>query len=130
MNQRPTSVTVISWFLFAPSVISLVTSLFTFNNPLVRDLMSKSVIPVPLQFVMMYVGLSISMACGIYMLKGANWARLLYIGWGAFGFLVSLLTSPTKLLLIPGVVVFAVFVILLTRPKATVFFKNQPLPPS
>jgi hypothetical protein len=130
MNQRPTSVTVISWFLIGTSALTLLTSFAMFNNPVARDLMAQNPIPIPVQYAMMYVGLSVSLTCGIFMLKGANWARLFYIFWSAFGFLVSLLTSPVKTMLIPGVVVFGVFVFFLTRPQATAFFKNLPPPPA
>ena len=42
----------------------------------------------------------------IFMLRAANWARLLYIGWSGIEFLVLLLTSPVKPMLIPGILMY------------------------
>src|SRR6266404_7912081 len=115
MSKRPTSVTVIAWIIIVTSVLSLVSVLFTIamNNPMARELMAKSPVPIPLQYLMSFLGLIIAITAGIFMLKGANWARMLYIGWGAFGLLFGLFTSPLKLMLIPGVVIYAIFVFFL-----------------
>jgi hypothetical protein len=126
MNKRPVSVTVIAWIILVSGALSLVTSAVMMKNPLTQELMAKSPIPVPVQYVMLFVGLLVSVISGIFMLKGANWARMLYIIWGAVGFLVSLLTSPIKLMLIPGFVVYAVFVFFLLRPKASAYFTGLP----
>jgi hypothetical protein len=54
MKKRPTSVTVIAWILFVTSALSLLTSTMAINNPMAQELMAKSPIPVPLQYVMLY----------------------------------------------------------------------------
>jgi hypothetical protein len=56
------------------SGISLITSTVNLNNP-----MAKSLLPIPLQYVMLYVGLFITIVAGIAMLKGQNWARFLHV---------------------------------------------------
>jgi hypothetical protein len=81
MKKRPTSVTVIAWILLVTSGLFLLTSIMAINNPMAPELMAKSPIPVPLQYVMLYLGLAISILCAIFMLRAANRARLLYIGW-------------------------------------------------
>ena len=55
-----------------------------------------SLIPIPLQYVMVYLGLSISILYAIFMLRAAAWTRLLYIAWSEVEFLIRLLTSPVK----------------------------------
>jgi hypothetical protein len=124
MNKRPKSVTFISWFFIVTGVFSLLTSFTSMNNPLVLELMAKSPLPVPAQFAMMYVGLAISITSGIFMLRGANWARFLYIIWSAIGFLIGLATSPAKLMLIPGIIVYGIIVFFLLRPNANAFFSR------
>ena len=79
MNNRPKSITFISWFIIVTGVLGLITSLTSMNNPLVLELMAKSPIPVSAQFVISYIGLLITIASGIFMLRGANWSRFLYI---------------------------------------------------
>ena len=122
MGERPKSVTVIAWFLIVTGVISTFTSLSSLNNPMVKELMSKSPLPISLQYAMMYIGLAITVLNGIGMLKGQGWARLLYVVWGVFGSLVGLVTSPMKVAMIPGLVIFAIIVFFLYQPAATQYF--------
>jgi hypothetical protein len=82
MMKRPTSVSVIAWILIVMSGISMITSTISLNNPMARELMAKSPLPIPLQFAMLYAGLLITLVSGIAMLKGQNWARFLYVVWG------------------------------------------------
>lgn len=122
MNQRPTSITVISWILIIIGGISLITTTAMINNPAVQELMAKSPLPIPVQHAISYFGLLITIVCGIAMLKGKNWARLLYVIWGVIGFVIGITTAAMKAAMIPGFVIFAVIVFFLFRPKATAFF--------
>lgn len=125
MNSRPVSVTVIAWILIAINALSLLSTLFLFKSPAAQELMAKNPLPLSVQYTMLFAGLLIGVVCGIFMLKGANWARLLYVGWSVVGFGVNLVTSPGKLLLLPGIVIVAVIVFFLFRPKANAFFARQ-----
>jgi len=121
--MRPKSVTVVCWILIVMGAISLITSTLNHDNPMVKDLMAKSPIPVTLQYIMTYVGLIIMLTCGVSMLKRQNWARILYVCWSIFGFIVGIATSPMKAVMIPGIIVFLILVFFLFRPKANEFFK-------
>lgn len=125
MRKRPTSVTVICFILIALGAISLISSVINLNNPMARDLMGRSPIPIPVQHVIMFTGLLITLLSGILMLKGTNWARMLYVVWSVLAFGFGLATSPMKAALIPGVVVFAVMAFFLFRPKANEFFNPK-----
>ena len=125
MTKRPTSVTVIAWVLLVSATVSLVTSALTVNKPIVRELMVKTPIPLPIQFVMLFGGLLISILCAIFMLRGANWARVLYIAWGALGVVTGFATSPAKLMLIPGFLIYVIFVFFLLRPGASAYFSGR-----
>ena len=122
MKERPTSITVIAWILIVMAGISLITSAFYLNNPTARELMSRNPIPIPVQYLMTYVGLLVTLICGIAMLKGRNWARLLYVIWSIIGFVIGIATSPIKVAMIPGFVVFVVIVFFLFRPIANKYF--------
>ncbi len=122
MKKRPTSVTVIAWILIVIGALSLVATLLTMNNPMTKDLMMRSPVPLPVQYIMMYVALAVSITSGIGMLKGFGWSRLLYVGWSVIAFSFSLATSPMKAALIPGIVLFAVVVFFLFRPAANEYF--------
>jgi len=122
--QRPTSVTVIAWIIIVLSGISLISSTFSLNNPLARELMAKSLLPISVQFAMLYFGLLLSIAAGIWMLKGQNWARLLYVIWSIIGLVVGLITSPIKVAMIPGLVFFIIITFFLFRPVANEYFSR------
>lgn len=122
MKNRPTSITIVCWFLIITGGISLITTTLMIGNPMVKEMMSKSMLPASVQYLLMYVGLAVSVVSGIMMLKGQNWARLLYVIWGAFGFVFSLVTSPMKLAMIPGLVIFAIIIFFLFRPAAKEYF--------
>jgi hypothetical protein len=126
MKIRPTSVTVISWILIAMGGISLITTtmMLIIPNPRVQELMAQSPIPVPIQYVISYAGLAVMIISGLWMLKGQNWARLLYVIWSALGLVIGLATSPMKAMLIPGVLIYGVVVFFLFRPKANQFFSK------
>jgi hypothetical protein len=122
MKTRPISITIISWILIVLASISIISTSLMINHPVTRDLMAKSPIPLPAQFALMYVGLLISIVCGIGMLKGGNWARLLYVIWSVVSFAIGFTTSPMKAAIIPGAVVFLIIAFFLFRPKANEFF--------
>jgi uncharacterized membrane protein YobD (UPF0266 family) len=125
MNSRPLSITVIAWIIIASSAISLVSTLFLINNPMAQELMAKSLMSIPLQYAMLFVGILVGLVSGVFMLKGANWARLLYVGWSILGFVIGFMTTPGKLMLLPSAIFLAVVVFFLFRPNANAFFSRE-----
>ena len=127
--KRPTFVSVIAWILIVMSGISLVTFTMSLNmslnDPMIRELLSKSPIPIPLQIAIGYVGLLITIVSGVAILKGQNWARFLYVGWNVIGSVIGLLTSPMKAAMIPGLFIFVVITFFLFRPKANEYFSTK-----
>jgi hypothetical protein len=129
MRTRPASITVIAWILILLGGISLVTTALMIDkimidNPAARELISKSPIPVPVQYAMTYVGLLIMLVTGVAMLKGQNWGRWLYVVGTTVGFLIGIITSPLKEAMIPGFVFFVVVSFFLFRPKANKYFSD------
>lgn len=122
MKQRPTSISVIAWILIVIGGISLITTTAMINHPMVHNLMSKSSLSVSAQYAISYLGLLITIISGVAMLKGKNWARFLYVIWSLIGFVIGLTTSPMKMAMIPGFIVFSVIAFFLFRPKANEFF--------
>jgi hypothetical protein len=124
MKKRPTSITIIAWFFIVSGVISIFTTAIAFKleNPITEKLMAENLLPIPVQYAFMYIGLLVSIACGIGMLKRKNWSRLLYVYWTAFALLVSVLTVPLKTMIIPGAVFYAVVLFFLYREVATEYF--------
>ncbi|MEM8562989.1 MAG: hypothetical protein AAGF57_12175 [Pseudomonadota bacterium] len=124
MRVRPKSITFISWFLIITSVISVVTTAFSYNNPETVKMMELSPVPISLQYVLMAIGLAITVTCGVLMLKGENTGRTLYVGWTVIALVTGFFVSPVKALLIPGVAFFIVITFFLYRPKANEYFAD------
>lgn len=120
--KRPTSVSVIAWILIVMAVITLVVASTNLHNPLANQLRAMDPIPVPLQFAIEYAGLVITFVAGIAMLKGHNWGRWVYVIWSIIAIVVGFATSPIKPAIIPGLVLFLIFVFFLFRPTANAYF--------
>jgi hypothetical protein len=123
--NRPTSVSVVAWILVVTSGISLFASTLALNNPMGRELMAYNLLPIPVQFALLYAGILFTVVAGIAMLKGMNWGRFLYVIWSIVGFLVGFTTSPLKAAMIPSLVVFGIFTFFLFRPKAEAYFSGK-----
>lgn len=123
--KRPTSITIISWILIVISVLNLGTSTVNINNPMVRELMAKTPLPIPVQFAMLYIGLAVTLLCGIAMLGGHNWGRWLYAIWSVIGMIVGFATSPMKAMMVPSLLVFLIIAFFLFRPNATLYFTQS-----
>jgi hypothetical protein len=127
MLKRPTSVSVIAWILIVISGISLITITVrldgpAFNSPMAKELIAKNPLPISLQYALSYMQPLVNLIAGNSMLYGRNWARLLYIVFGAISLVIWFVTFPLKVAVIPGLVTFAVITFFLFRPKANEFF--------
>lgn len=125
MVPRPTPITVIGWLLIVLSILSAMGYLslaLQQNDPQVQAILKAGPLPVPVQYGMMVAGIAIQFACGYAILGGKNWARILYVAWTALGMCVGLFTVPDKLMLVPGIVIFAVITYFLYRRDANAFF--------
>jgi hypothetical protein len=127
MNDRPVSIIVIACIVLFSAALSLLGGIFSLlgNNPAVQEMMAKTPIPVSVQYLMLFAGVIVSFVSAIFMLAGANWARLLYICWGAFSLVIAVFTSSAKLTLIPAIVFYLIFVFFLVRAKASAYFTQH-----
>ena len=121
---RPTSLTVIAWLLIVSCVLSIASFVMAHGNPAAENVMRQGVLPLWLQYAIGYFGMAVQLVCALAFLKGKAWGRTLYIGWGVIGLVIGFSTSPMKLALIPGAILFALVVFFLLRPAASAFFAN------
>lgn len=128
MPKRPVSITVIAWIIIVINVLSLVGAGLSLSDPAAQEMMAQSSIPVPAQYALLFVGLALSIACAAFMLRAANWARWTYIGWSTFSMLVAIATSTDRSWLLPGIIIYAIFIFILVRPAATAYFSRTAEP--
>lgn len=122
MKKRPTSVTVIAWLLIISGGFTLIMTAMGIGNPLTIEIMSKSPLPIYVQYAMAFTGLTITLTSGIAMLNRQNWGKLAYVISTPIFFMIGIVTSPMKAAMIPGFFVFLIVSFFLFRPKANEYF--------
>src|SRR5690348_11907196 len=126
MSKRPRSITVISWIFIAFGTISLLTSLLP-KLPGAEEHVAEFRTQHPFQFAFLYVGPVLAIVCGVFMLRGFNWARWLLVVWFGYKVFGNALHSPMKLL-IPALL-FGVAIYFLFRPQASAYFRGTKVNP-
>lgn len=124
MKDRPKSITIISWFLIIANLMAIASTVLNYDNPEVVKVMELSSIPTALQYVLMAVGIVITICSAVLMLKGKNVGRIIYVGWTIMSLAVGLFISPAKAMMIPGLVFFLIISFFLFRPRANEYFSS------
>lgn len=125
MSKRPISITIICWFLLITSAMSGISTGLNLGNPQVIEFMQLSPVPVVLQVLLIAVGLLVTVTSAVWMLQGKVIGRSVLVAWVAFSMAVSLLTSPDKQMVLPGLVFFVVVAFFLYRPVARAYFSQN-----
>jgi hypothetical protein len=121
MRNRPLSVTIISCIFIVLGAGALVGS-FLPKTPEVQKQLSEYQSLHPFGVVLMYVGFLVGMLCGAFMLRGADWARWLFLGWFGYNTIANFFHSPARNL--PAVLLMGIAVYFLFRPQATAYFRD------
>ncbi len=126
--QRPTSLTIIGWLLILFGAFGLISQLTMQNNPAVQQMLAESPLPPSAHLALGVIGGLVGIVSGFGILKGLNWSRYLYVGWGVIGLLISFLTMPFTSFLLLGLVMLGVFAFFLFRPAANAWFTRETAP--
>ena len=111
MNKRPITVTFIACLYLAVGAAG-----FVFHS---REILARHAFH--LGDAMVEVTELIALACGLFLLRGQNWARWLAAGWMAFHVAISF---DSKQKLVVHVVFFVLIVYSLFRSDATAYFRK------
>jgi uncharacterized membrane protein HdeD (DUF308 family) len=109
--RRPFQVTVLGWLFIAVGILSTIFHLW-------KSSLDRWTLPILL------VGI-IAIVAGIFLLRGAGWARWLVLAWLAFHVVASALNSLSDA--IPHVVLLLVVGYLLLRPPTSKYFQSAQL---
>jgi hypothetical protein len=108
--KRPLAITVVAWLFIAIGVLG-----FVFHLPLHRAFHPDDLWPLILELILL--------ADGVFLLRGANWARWLFLAWMSFHVAVSFYNSLRQ------VAVHSLMLILfgwiLFRPASTAWFRAK-----
>jgi hypothetical protein len=112
MNQRPRSVTVISFLFVAAGVVGFAyhATEFKAQHPLEYDLVWVCLVRL------------LAILCGVFMLRGSNWARWLLLVWIAYHVILSAYHSVFELVM--HSLLFAVVAYFLFRQRASAYFRG------
>ncbi|AQQ43854.1 MULTISPECIES: hypothetical protein [Burkholderia] len=124
--KRPISLTILAWVIIVTNAITCVYTPFSIGMPTTQALLSHYLLPVWATLGISVIIEAANVVIGIAILKGREWSRKAYIVTFVFGIAFSLINMPASMLavLIPGVLLFAVFVYLLFRRPATAYFRQ------
>jgi hypothetical protein len=112
MTQRPLSVTVIGWLFIAAGCVGLAYHATKFN--------SES----PFHYDVIWVLLVrlLAVVCGVFLLRGSNWARWGLVVWLAYHVILSGFHSASELIM--HGLLLAVVAYLLFRPRESELFRR------
>src|SRR5690349_7131324 len=124
MVSRPTSITVIGWYLIGFSLLGAFgyATVILRAAPHTQEVLATNPIPPPILHAMVLGGSTLNIVCGYFMLKGQNWARYVYVSWSVLHLAIVFFTSSAKMSMIPGAVILAAITIFLFLPAANTFF--------
>jgi hypothetical protein len=122
MKKRPLALTIIGRVLVVMGIVSIYATSVNLKNPKVIDYMSQSPLPLSIQYAILALGVMVMTISGLGILKGKNWSRLLYAGWGLGSFLLSLAIGTMQASMIPGLIIFLIIAYFLFRSDANAFF--------
>jgi len=118
MNNRPRSITIISWFFVAFGSLALIVSLLSIANTdaahRLDDLKTHW---------MVYALRLLALLSGVFMLYGCNWARWLLVVWLGLHIIISILHTPVELVV--HSLLFVVIVYFLFRAPASAYFRGS-----
>lgn len=111
MNKRPLSVTIIGCLYLVTGAIGVAHHLIDFKvqHPFQYDLVWAELLSL------------IAIACGVYMLRGSNWARWLALAWISFHVILSAFHSRFELAV--HALLCAALAYFLLRPLAAQYFR-------
>jgi hypothetical protein len=118
MTRRPHSVTAISWLFMAAGVVGLVyhASEFKADRPFQNDALWVCLVRL------------LAIVCGVFMLRGHNWARWGLLAWIAYHVVLGGFHSLSQLA-VHGLL-FAVVAWFLLRPQASTYFRGARAQPT
>lgn len=112
-NKRPLSVTLIGWLFVGAGAFGLAYHLTEF----------KALQPFPYDVLWVCVVRVVAIVCGVFMLRGRNWARWLALTWTAYHVILSSFHSFHQSL--AHGLLLAVFAYFLCRQQASDYFRNR-----
>jgi hypothetical protein len=128
LTSRPKVVTVIAWLIIAKAALLAVPTLI-YLIPSIRDegreLLQSQGYSFAISIAWALVGAAVRVVCGVALLRRQAWGRVLYFAYIPVAYLLTLYLYGFKPKDLFGLVVFGIFVVLLTRPPVLEYFSAR-----
>ena len=111
MKARPLLITILGWMLIVVGVLE-----FAEHAAAIRWPLTAEAVGVPLFELVI-------LACGVFLLRGQNWARWVAVAWVGFHVIVSSLHSAMAGIL--HGLIFVAFAWLMFRPEVNAWFRAE-----
>jgi len=111
MTKRPLSVTIIGWLFIVAGTVGLVYHATEF----------KADGPFQYELVMVCLIRLLAIVCGVFVIRGKNWARWGLLVWIAYHVILSAFHSLSQFVM--HGLLFVVVAWFLLRPKASAYFR-------
>lgn len=116
MTKRPLVITIISWIFIVAGFIGLAYHATEINASTAFEK----------EFIWISFVRLLAIVCGVFLLRGSNWARWLLLVWLGYHVILSILHTPLELV-VHGVL-FAVILYFLFRPQSSAYFRGTKPP--
>lgn len=113
MNKRPPSVTIIGWLFIGVGISGFIYHATGF----------KPQAPFDYDLVWVLFVRFLAIVSGVFLLRGANWARWLLLSWIAYHVILSTLHSTSELII--HIVLLGGITYILLRPEARRYFRGE-----
>ena len=123
MIKRPRSITFLSGLFILLGLVALPLSLLPPVNTADIQAMSEFKSQHPLQYSLRYLGPILVSACGLFLLRGFNWARWLLVVWVGLHVVLGFIHSPLSAMVHTSL--FALITYFLFRPDASSYFLRR-----
>jgi hypothetical protein len=112
MNKRPLTVTAVGWLFIAAGAVGLIYHVneLSIRHPFASDTLWVAFVRL------------LAVLCGVFVLRGRNWARFGVVIWMAYHVALSVLHSPLELAV--HAILLAAITYLLFRRQATAYFRS------
>jgi hypothetical protein len=110
MKRRPLSLTIVGWLYIVTGALGFSYHLTDFWKAFAGDLVWVELVRLT------------AIVCGVYILRGRNWARWLAFAWIAFHVILSAFHTMPQLLM--HSLLCAILGYLLFRPASSRYFQN------
>jgi hypothetical protein len=124
MIRRPTPVTAIAWILIVFGIFGLLLTSKNMIWPSASRIerMASSPVPIPVQYAILAAADFLSLLMAYLLLGGKSSGRWLYAIVEPLRFVYALIQGSTTMMILPGLLMFAVIIYFLFRKDANIFF--------